>query len=187
MIRRVLISVFLLLLSTELAKAASPPAKGDNLPEILLAMPGEAVHRDYLGLSGKGQFQIPQIKADIVLVEIFSMYCPACQREAPRVNELYRLIEENPEVRGKVKLIGIGAGNTPFEVEVFRKKYDVPFPLFADGDYAIHKSIGEVRTPFFIGVKMTGTDAGKVFLARLGGFDKAGDFLASLLESSGLK
>ena len=53
---------------------ADPLAVGSRLPEISLPMPEDQPILDYLGLSGKGTFQIPQIGAEIVVVEIFSMY-----------------------------------------------------------------------------------------------------------------
>jgi len=47
------------------------------------------------------------------------------------LNELYRLIENNADIKNKIKLIGIGAGNSSYEVEVFKKNiYCSPFPFF---------------------------------------------------------
>ena len=89
--------------------ANKPPEKGERLPAINLPIPKNPDERNYLGLSGSGLFKIPQIKAKTVIVEFFSMYCPICQKDAPGVNELYRLIENNPDTKNKVKLIGIGA------------------------------------------------------------------------------
>jgi hypothetical protein len=58
-----------------LAGAASqPPAVGGMLPEIILTAPNNAVHQEYLGIAGGKTFTIPEIKADIVIIEIFSMY-----------------------------------------------------------------------------------------------------------------
>jgi peroxiredoxin len=162
------------------------PQNGDALPDISIPVPPNEVEKNYLGIKGGKFFHIPQIKAEVVIMEIFSMYCPYCQREAPEVNRLYTLIENNPELRGKVKLIGLGAGNTRFEVEVFKKNYKVPFPLFADKDFRFHEAFGEVRTPYFIGVKINPDQSHQVFYSRLGGFGRAEEFLDLVLRVSGL-
>ena len=51
-----------------------PPAAGEMLPDIQLQVPKNPDHRAYLGVEGATPFTIPQIDADIVIVEIFSMY-----------------------------------------------------------------------------------------------------------------
>jgi peroxiredoxin len=167
--------------------ANKPPGKGEGLPVINLPVPKNADERNYLGLSGSGLFKIPQIKAKAVIVEIFSMYCPYCQKDAPGVNELYRLIENNPDIKNKVKLIGIGAGNSPYEVEVFKKTYNVPFPLFPDKDFVIHKACGEVRTPYFMVVKINEDGTHQIVHAQLGDYPGAEKFLELVLNVSGLK
>jgi thiol-disulfide isomerase/thioredoxin len=167
--------------------ASEPPAEGGPLPVIKLPIPKVSGEKDYLGLKGEGTFTIPQIKAKVVIIEIFSMYCPYCQNEAPRVNELYNAIENNPDLKGKIKIIGIGAGNTPMEVDVFRKKYQIAFPLFPDVDYYIHKVCGEVRTPYFIGVRINENGTHKVIYSKLGGIGDANQFLELIKKLSGLK
>jgi protein-disulfide isomerase len=81
--------------------ANKPPEKREVLPVINLPIPKNQDERNYLGLSGSGLFKIPQIKAKAVIVEIFSMYCPYRQKDAPGVNELYRLIENNPDIKDR--------------------------------------------------------------------------------------
>jgi len=164
-----------------------PPEKGEGLPVINLPVPKNPDERNYLGVSGSGLFKIPQIKAKAVIVEIFSMYCPYCQKDAPGVNELYRLIENNPDVKNKIKLIGIGAGNSPYEVEVYKKTYNVPFPLFPDKDFTIHKACGEVRTPYFMVVKINEDGTHQIVHSQLGGYPGAEPFLELILKASGLK
>lgn len=181
------VAIFVLVFNAQPIGANSTPRKGGTLPAIKLDVPKDPVHRSYLGLSGEGLFDISQIKAEVVIIQIFSMYCPLCQREAFRVNELYENIEKNPNARGKLKLVGIGAGNSQFEVDIFLKTYEVPFPLFSDGDFSIHKSLGEVRTPYFIGLKINDHGSLEIFYSRVGGFEKAEEFLQMMLELSGLK
>jgi thiol-disulfide isomerase/thioredoxin len=167
--------------------AKKPPAEGGPLPVIKLPIPKSSEEKNYLGLKGEGSFTIPQIKAKVVIIEIFSMYCPYCQKEAPTVNELYNAIENNPDLKGKIKIIGIGAGNTPMEVDVFRKKFQTAFPLFPDVDYSIHKVCGEVRTPYFIGVKINENGSHEVIYSRLGSIEDANKFLDLILQRSATK
>ncbi|MBM4323257.1 MAG: TlpA family protein disulfide reductase [Deltaproteobacteria bacterium] len=167
--------------------ANKSPEKGETLPVFNLPIPKNPAEKTYLGLSGDGFFKIPQIKAKVVIVEIYSMYCPYCQKDAPGINELYQRIQKNPDLKDKIKLIGIGAGNTPFEVEAYRKTYQVPFPLFPDKDYTIHKACGEVRTPYFIVVKINDDGTHQIVHAQLGNYPGAEPFLELVLKASGLK
>jgi peroxiredoxin len=178
------------LLSTTVSPALAankPPQRGEGLPAINLPVPKNPDEKNYLGLSGSGTFKISQIKAKVVIVEIFSMYCPYCQKDAPGVNELYRLIENKPDVKNNIKIIGIGAGNSSYEVEVFRKTYNVPFPLFPDKDFTIHKACGEVRTPYFMVVKINEDGTHQIVHTQLGEYPGAESFLELVLKASGLK
>jgi thiol-disulfide isomerase/thioredoxin len=167
--------------------ASKPPQKGEVLPIMNFPIPKNPDERSYLGLSGSGSFKIPQIKAKTVIIEIFSMYCPYCQKDAPGVNELYRLIENNADIKNKIKLIGIGAGNSSYEVEVFKKTYNVPFPLFPDKDFTIHKACGEVRTPYFMVIKINEDGTHQIVHTQLGEYPGAEPFLDLVLKTSGLK
>jgi len=175
-----------LLMTIASAEIASPQP-GGCLPDFKLPIPENTADKEYLGLTTSGQFNIGQIKAQVIIIEILSMYCPYCQREAPEVNRVYEIIENNLNLKGRIKLIGIGAGNTPFEVQIYKEKYSVPFPVFSDEDFSLHKAFGEVRTPFFIGVTIKPDSTQQVFYAKLGGIEGAESFVKLILRLSGLE
>lgn len=185
------VSVFVLMLGMLVPSwgwtGTAPPAKGEPFPAITLPAPVSAEDRNYLGLTGSGPFKLSQVKSPVVLIEIFSMYCPFCQKDAPGINELYRTIENDPQLKGKIKLIGIGAGNTTFEVDVYKKTYQVPFPLLPDEDFTLHKALGETRTPYFIVVKLEKGAPPRVVYSELSGFKAVDSFLQTIKQSAGLK
>ena len=182
-----LVMAFYLMVANMTAMGASdPPADGEALPDMEFPAPDDTSERSYLGLSGDRPFKIQDVKAAVVIIEIFSMYCPYCQREAPAVNRLYNKIEGNTSIKGKIKLIGIGAGNSSFEVGVFKKKYHIPFPLIPDNDFSIYDSLGKVRTPYFIGVKINPDGTNQIIYSKLGALKGEDRFLDLILKRSGL-
>lgn len=182
------VSVFLLLVFSGILSAGVVSLQeGGVLPEVILSLPEEPMHREYLGITeNKKAFHIPEINAEIVLIEIFSMYCPYCQKDAPAVNELYDRIAKDTNLKDKIKLIGIGAGNSQFEVDFFRQTYNIQFPLFPDSDFSIHKRLGEVRTPHFIGVKVKKDGTHTIFYSKQGAIENAPKFLSLILDKAGI-
>jgi hypothetical protein len=53
---------------------SKPPAAGDALPELTLPTPKDSGQQVYLGLTTAETFQISQINAEVLLIEIFNMY-----------------------------------------------------------------------------------------------------------------
>lgn len=120
----------------------TPPATRLSLPT-----PTNPDHLSYLGLNSNHQeFLINDIQAEILIIDCFDLYCPSCQRGASKINELYNLITQS-NLQSRIKLIGLGLGNTPLEVDTFRKKYDIQFPLFPDRTSTVARQFGEVRIP----------------------------------------
>jgi thioredoxin-related protein len=158
-----------------------------NLPVIELPMPTSNGEKSYLGLSGSGNFKIGQINAQVLIIEVYSFYCPHCQRMAAQVNDLYNEIQKRSDLNSKIKMIGIGASNSAFEVEQYRERYHVPFPLFPDKQLEIAAKLCVSGTPTFIGVKVNGKGLQERFYFGEGGFQDTRKFLAEMIQSSGIK
>lgn len=158
------------------------------LPDIILTVPENKADIEYLGLKGEAgaPFALKDIDADILMIELFSMYCPYCQQAAPTVNELYEKMEQIKQPDLKLVIIGIGANNTDLEVDTFRKGFDILFPLFSDPDMSIYNKLAGAGTPGFIGCKKDG-EKNVIFFRKSGGFTDHVEFLNKLLRSAGLK
>ncbi len=166
--------------------SSHPLTPGSIMPELFLKGTVSAEHRDHLGLGPEAPWLMSQIKAKTVILVAFSMYCPHCQAEAPALNELDALITSRG-LDQELKLIGIGIGNSDFEVDVFREKYAVTYPLFSDPDYVINKCIGEVGTPFFYVLNIDGTSGEiRVVDTMLGRMESPPAFLDRVLKASKL-
>jgi peroxiredoxin len=179
--------MFVFLMVQVVLAANHIPLKSEPFPDVVISVPERAYEKDYLGLTGTGVLKLSQIKGDMVILEIFSTYCPYCQREAPIVNELYQLINKDDSLKNRIKILGIGAGNTPFEVNAFRDRYKVPFPLISDESFAVHKAIGEVRTPYFFVIQFNPDRSNKLIYSKVGSIQDANRFFENILLESGLK
>ncbi len=128
----------------------SAPKQGAILANFALPAPEDPEKAAYLGISPEADsFRLMDIEAKALLIEIFSMYCPFCQKEAPMVNEMFAKLRAS-DMTHELKMIGIGTGNSAYEVGVFRDKFQVAMPLFPDPDFTVYNTIGQVGTPFFI-------------------------------------
>lgn len=181
--------LLLLLLSGSDFCFSSSLQAAEALPSITLSIPENPQHRDYLGIDGNGgeEFILDEIDADILIIELFSMYCPYCQAEAPLVNELHSLARQQEEKGITIKIIGLGASNSQFEVEQFGKKYAIEFPLFPDKNLGMYKKLGGEGTPGFLGCLIKEGRQSEIILRQSGGFDSADTFLHRLLQQAGYK
>jgi len=149
---------------------------GSTLSQFSLNVPDDSNVKRYLGLKNLKSFSISQISAKLILIEIFSFYCPICHKQAPVANKLFNFIQQDPELSKDIKVIGIGAGNNQKEIEAYKSNFRVQFPLFSDVDFNIHKKIGEPRTPTTILV----TNKGKVLLTHQGVMEDMDEFVRKL-------
>ena len=179
----VVLGIFILMNLVIIPEVPATAVTEEPVPKLVFTIPENQAHTEYLGIEGNPgeSFEINDIKADILLIELFSMYCPFCQEEAPLINELYDLMQSLPADGPQVKIIGIGAGNSDIEVNHFRTTYDVEFPLFPDKDLSMYKSLSGAGTPGFIGMKNDAENGFVIVFRQSGGFYSKEDFLERLL------
>ena len=191
------LTVFILMLALLSGCSASRPPDSDSqpapaderpfaLPGLRLPTPARADHLVYLGVPPEETFALADIRTKILLIEAFNFYCPHCQQEAPAVNRLYHLIEDDPQLSGQIKIIGIGIGNTPYEISAFRERYAIPFPLFADRSRVLSRHLEVRRTPTFIGWGYHPGGRIQPFLFAPGGIGDVETFLDRLIRDSGV-
>lgn len=96
------------------------------------------------------------------------------------MNDFYQLVQSRG-FSGRVRVLGIGVGDTPKEVTVFKEKFGLPFPVFPDRSGSFSRQFGKIKVPNVIVLKR-----------RLGHFevvyqesslpDNPGQFLAKVLS-----
>ena len=151
------------------------------LAQMRFPSPENLAARKYLGLSDAPEFSLGQVKADYVLVEIFSMYCPICQKDAPHVNQLFELVQGDQGLKNSVKFLGIGTGNTPYEVEVFQKKFKIQFPLISDDNFGLQKiSSHDIRTPTFVILRIKDKNQLEIVKTKVGEIKDPQEFFKSV-------
>lgn len=134
--------------------AETGPVQFQNVAEIRLPAPGTPQEAAYLGIpDGNAEFQLVDIESSLLVIQLFDMYCMNCQKDAPEVNRFYGLLQAS-DLRDRVKMLGIGKGNTETEASIYLDRYDVKFPLFPDQAKINTKRLGTEVTPTFVIVDM---------------------------------
>jgi peroxiredoxin len=144
--------------------------------KFTLPAPDSVQAQKYLGLNEMEPFGLSDIKATLVVVEFMSALCPHCHTNAPIVNNLYKTIQGDSHL-ADVKVIAIAVGNEKAEVEAYKKKFKVDFPVLLDEDCAVSASMGGIATPTTM---IISTENGKVLYTNVGVIQDTDCFLRQL-------
>jgi peroxiredoxin len=138
---------------------AAPKAvsAGMKLPQFTMDAPSSEKDRQYLGLKNSESFSLSQIPAKLIVVEIFSVYCPHCRKQAPKLNKLYKLIQQDPKLSQDIKMISVAAGADQSKTDKWRETFHIPFPVLPDKDTEIWKNFGQPGVPYTLVVSTCGT------------------------------
>lgn len=86
---------------------------GDRLPKIFFSNSLTSGESKYLGIGKKKTFSLDEIKGRLILVEFINTNCMYCMKSVPQFNEIYQAIQQDPGLNAGVKVVAIGAGDTP--------------------------------------------------------------------------
>lgn len=104
----------------------------ESVRAISLRTPTDYRMAAYLGFFKPAEnFLLTDIKTDLLVANVFQSRCPHCRALAKDINEIYNLVEKEG-LSHKIKFIGLGYGDDFLEVEDFKKRYSIRYPLFAD-------------------------------------------------------
>ncbi len=182
--RRILATIFLTLcLASQIAPARADLAVGQRFADLTFSGALSADDRSYLGLTRPGPFTLKDIQARYVLLEIFSDSCPHCILAAPGVNRLFSLIEQHPRLQAGgglpvLKMLGVGFYGKPGQMEVWRIKHDVPFPLLPDPQAQVGRALDIPGTPTYVVLDRLG----RVVFVQAGEMGDPQQFLKKILS-----
>jgi len=142
--------IIFLCVSTTPGHGADLLSPGMKLPEFRLSPPTSKDARRYLGLTNTAPFFLSQIPAKLILVEVLSVFCQYCQKQAPDVNRIYQYIQDDPKLSKDIKMIGIVAIGDQKAVDAFKTAYRVKFPLIPDPKMDIFTKLQKPPIPFLL-------------------------------------
>ena len=136
---------------------------GDFFPEFPFPMTLSRGDTGYLGLPMKwlglvkgDTFFLKDVKADLIILGYTNKHCYSCQLQAPAMNQLFEMVEKDDQLRGRVKFLGVGAGNNQNEVDSFKVEKKIPFPVVPDPKFLAYEAVGEPgATPFILLIRKT--------------------------------
>jgi len=187
-IRHTLCIIFCLLLGAALVSnlwAAKSISSGELFPEVLLPAPIDPDQRSYLGLIDDQPFTLQQIEGRVALIEVLNVHCPHCIKQTKPYNELYDMIEADPETNGKIKMLGVAVANDDEAIDDFIVIFGVHYPIISDHNFKLHSALRAGQTPFSL--SLLRNQPGKSFVVtdtHLGNdfkMDELFDYLKDLL------
>jgi len=152
---------------------------GDPFPDFTVANTLSPQNSSYLNVAHKGELQLSKIPCEVIIVEFLNVYCHTCRMQVSIFNALKQAIADDPDLRGKVCLLGLAVGNSLEEIETFTREFGVQYPVLSDQDKALFNSTGNIRgTPHTYVVRRG--DLGFIVDYHAGGVSSAERYLDSI-------
>ncbi|MGO9176753.1 MAG: TlpA family protein disulfide reductase [Desulfobaccales bacterium] len=171
------LALLLFFCASPLLAAEAEPTVGQVLGPVTFAAPMSAADAKYLGLDKPGPFTLKDVKSPYVLVEQFNTSCPHCMHEAPIMNQLFNLVQQDSNLKGKLKFMAAAQSSDTGPVMAWKALQKVPFPVLPDPDSALGKALN--FTPYPV-TMVVNNKSGKIVWVQIGAFESADEALQGI-------
>ena len=172
----VCLALVLFFCASPLLAAEKEPVVGQVLGAVKFNAPLSDDEAKYLGLPKAQEFTIKDVKSPYILIEQFNTTCPHCMHQAPILNQLYDLVQQDASLKNKLKFMSVGQGNDDMPVKMWKAFHKVPFPVLPDPNSALGKALNFTPYP----VSMVVDKSGKILWVHIGTFDTADEALKGI-------
>ena len=162
--------------AVSLAAAEAEPKVGQVLGAVKFAKPLSDAEAKYLGLAKAEEFTIKDVKSPYILIEQFNTSCPHCMHQAPGLNKLFTMVEQDPALKAKVKFMSVAQNNDESAAKMWKAFHKVPFPVLPDPNSALGKALNFTPYP----VSMLVDKSGKILWVEIGAFESADEALKGI-------
>ena len=176
---QITITTIILYFSFSYCYSADPLTPGDIIPEFQLENVNNSDESGkYLRIEKKEKFSWQEISSKLIIMEFFSVFCTKCYKNVPIHNKLFKIINNDKKLDKDIKMLGVGLMSTPEQVDVFQKKFNVQYPLFADINNKITMKTNINAFPQTVVIDKNG----KVIMSHPGVMKDLDSFLEQLRE-----
>jgi peroxiredoxin len=92
------------------------------------------------------------------------------------VNRIYNLFKEDKNLNKDIKMIGIGVGAQPEEMQTYQSAFKIEFPLFSDTKNEIQKKLNVQAVPLTVLLD----HKGKILMSHTGPIENFDTFVGEI-------
>jgi hypothetical protein len=156
---------------------SNPTSIPARFPDLIFQNSLSKEEQVYLGIKDEDTFSINDIKGTLTIVELTNTYCVSCQKNIKILNEIYKQTQNNKNLKGKIKVMGVAIGNNKREVNYFKNEHKILYPLINDPEFVAHKALGEPRVPYTMFVRRNAKGEEIIFKIHKGAFESADNLM----------
>jgi thiol-disulfide isomerase/thioredoxin len=170
------LALVLFFCAAPLLAAEADPKVGQVLGPVKFAKPLTDEDAKYLGLAKAEPFTIKDVKSPYLLIEQFNNMCPHCIHQAPTLNQLHNIVQQDPALKDKLKFMSVGQKNDEIAAKMWKAFHKVPFPVLPDPNADLGKALNFSPYP----VSMIVDKGGKILWVEIGAFESADEALKAI-------